>query len=265
MRASHRVILRGLRHDSVPVPRFGSRQRRLSANATGVRHFSYSAPVQFPPTATFGGCASGVVSRRAPQSSYARQLNDGPLHHAVLPCFWQAQNQPSTILSVATRRTRQTRPRKLSPGVYDAVCVSEASNPGPRLASQMHSVADCPARGHLEVTPHTRALRLALLIAPFASEREVCDPPLRPPGSSPCHDDADSASATSHPGTLGGVLTPRHHQLPPRWRYHQRWTPLRQQCRHALAWDVHEPCRSPRIGGAALRSRMHAAYSGGGS
>lgn len=229
-----------------------------------LRHFSYLVPVQFPPTATLGaarlrGFTTGAtIKLRTSTQRWTATPRCPPL---LLAGSESAVHHPFRRHSTYSA---DTTPEVVS-GLYDAVCVSEASRPGPRFASQMHSVADCPARGHLEVTPHTRALRLALLIAPFASEREVCDPPLRPPGWTAGRWHRSLRPDAPCERTLGGVLTPRHHQLPPQWRYHQRWTPLRQRCRHALAWVVQESFRGPRVGGAALRSRMLAAYSGGGS
>lgn len=63
-----------------------------------------------------------LVLRSKPQLSYSPQLNDGPLHHAVLPNLsgWLGISRPPSF-PPPLGRTRQSRPRKLSPGVYDYV------------------------------------------------------------------------------------------------------------------------------------------------
>lgn len=78
-------------------------------------------PMQFQPTATFDGSDLALFYPVAPHSSYAKELNDGPLHHTVLLSLaGLAWNQPSTLLSAATRRTRQPRLR-IAPNVYGNV------------------------------------------------------------------------------------------------------------------------------------------------
>jgi len=77
-------------------------------------------PMQFLPAATFR-LRTGVVSLNAPQLSYALKLDDGPLHHAVLPNLsgWLGISRPPSF--PPSLGVLGSRDSGVVPGVYDPV------------------------------------------------------------------------------------------------------------------------------------------------
>lgn len=93
--------------------------------SSGGKALFRAMPMQFLPAATFRR-RTGVVLRVAPHLSYASQLDDGPLHHAVLPNLlgWFGISRPSSF--PPSLGVLGSHGPGVVPGAYDSV---------PRLAS----------------------------------------------------------------------------------------------------------------------------------
>lgn len=97
----------------------------LSSEPTRRKALFVAVPMQFPSPASVPSRIDACFTGRATIKLRAQTPWWSAASHCPPQPFGLAWYQPSTLLSAATVLTRQSRPRKLSPGVYD--CVHAAS------------------------------------------------------------------------------------------------------------------------------------------
>lgn len=126
MRASHHTLLRELALTPRPMPR--SRILTTHDRPPNGRYFSMRCRCSFYRVATFR-LQTSVFLLITPHSSYVTKLDDGPLHHAVLPNLlgWFGISRPPSF--PPSLGVLGSHDPGVVPGVYDHVLRSLRCHP----------------------------------------------------------------------------------------------------------------------------------------
>jgi hypothetical protein len=148
LRASHHVLLRRPKSTSCWCPNMIALRpgegRRARRHFSTRRRCSFCLPQRSKRVGIFYPSRHNKATRR--------NSSDGPLHHAVLPSFsgWLGISRPPSFLP-SLWHTRQSRPRQLSPGVYDRVLLQGGPIRKPR-PTDLHTGIRCSDTSYSRTT-----------------------------------------------------------------------------------------------------------------